>query len=91
MTTIENNHNNYMNKLDFTKKVLVDFGSGALGFITLGGYHYVTVCRENDKQLEVIRNERLNIEKERMLIEKENELQLKRVEEKLQKYSWFKL
>ena len=83
MTTVENNHNNNMNKIDFAKKVFVDFGSGALGFITLGGYHYVTVCRENDKQLEIIRNER-------KLIEKENELQIKRVEETLKKYSWFK-
>ena len=75
MTTVEKN--NDMNKIDFAKKVFIDFGSGALGFITLGAYHYVTICRENDKQLEIIR--------------KENKLQLKKIEEKLQKYSWFKL
>jgi hypothetical protein len=43
--------------MDFTKKVLNDFRFGFLCVITLGGFHYITICREHDKILENMRKE----------------------------------
>lgn len=82
-----------MTTIEFAGKIMKDFGSGALGFLTLGASHYVYVCRENDKQLQIIQNERLMIEK---TIDKENqirrleyELQKKELDEKINKRYWF--
>jgi hypothetical protein len=67
-------------RIDNIKKVLFDIGGSALGVLTLGGYHYITVCRENDKQLSFIERENDKqlsfIEKEKDIIRRENDKQL---------------
>jgi hypothetical protein len=60
-------------RIDNIKKVLFDIGGGALGVLTLGGYHYITVCRENDKQLSFFEREN---DKQLDIIRHENDKQL---------------
>jgi hypothetical protein len=83
-------------RIDNIKKVLFDIGGSALGVLTLGGYHYITVCRENDKQLSFFEREndkqldiiRRENDKQLEIQKKENELLLMRIDERLKK-SWF--
>ena len=42
-----------INNMERIIKTIRDFGAGGLGVMTFGAYHYIVVCRENDKQLDI--------------------------------------
>ena len=60
MNTNEESGSNNMERII---KTIRDFGAGGLGVMTFGAYHYIVVCRENDKQLEMIEKNIQNAEK----------------------------
>jgi hypothetical protein len=77
-----------MNKIEpikLAKEIGVGVISGALSFITLGGSHYIYVCRENDKQLELIRNEN---EKQKLVFELQKKEIIEEIRKEKQK-QWF--
>ena len=93
MNTKEESGSNNMERII---KTIKDFGAGGLGVMTFGAYHYIVVCRENDKQLEIAEK---RSKYDREIMEKsilhdkemrkiEYELQLKKIDEKLKRGWW---
>lgn len=90
---------NKVNKIEpikIAKEIGVGVISGALSFITLGGSHYIYVCRENDKQMELIRNEndkqlqifRIENEKQKLVFELQKREIIDEIRKEKQKH-WF--
>ena len=93
MNTKEESGSNNMERII---KTIRDFGAGGLGVMTFGAYHYIVICRENDKQLEIAEKrskyDRETMEKnllhDKEMRKIEYELQLKKIDEKLKREWW---
>ena len=93
MNTTEEKGNDTMERII---KTIRDFGAGGLGVMTFGAYHYIVICRENDKQLEIAEKrskyDRETMEKnllhDKEMRKIEYELQLKKIDEKLKREWW---
>ena len=85
-----------INNMERIIKTIRDFGAGGLGVMTFGAYHYIVVCRENDKQLDIAEKRskydreimERNILHDKEMRKIEYELQLKKIDEKLKRGWW---